>query len=198
MKELSDLEIQQALELMKQYPPERIEQERLRAEAQIKNEALRKQVLEEFTSAALEGTKAELEANERPMKALQNIENAVYKHKDSTDKAIGIHEKQLTELETANQSLNTQVSKLSDTVKLLEKQLQESEKQTFELIDANELLKKQINDAEVEIKKQKETNRTLKRNQKILFYIAIVSFGINIITAISNPNIHIFFRKFFE
>ena len=197
MKELSNLEIQQIFDSMKKYSPEQIEREKLKAEALVKNEETRKKIIEN-SLPSFDGISAVAEINERPIKALQNIENAVYKHKDSTDKAIGIHEKQLTELETANQSLNTQVSKLSDTVKLLEKQLQESEKQTFELIDANELLKKQINDAEVEIKKQKETNRTLKRNQKILFYIAIVSFGINIITAISNPNIHIFFRKFFE
>ncbi|MCP1226649.1 hypothetical protein [Sebaldella sp. S0638] len=198
MKELSDIEIQQAFELSKQYPPERIEQERAIVKAQTEFEALSKKVIGESTADSLEATRAMLEANREPLKIMQGIENAVYQHKESTDKAIGIHEEQLDQLKTANQSLNAQVSKLSDTVKVLEKQLQESEKQTFELIDANELLKKQINDAEVEIEKQKETNRILKRNQKILFYIAIVSFGINIITTISNPNIHDFFRKFFE
>jgi hypothetical protein len=169
MKELSDLEIQQALELMKQYPPERIEQERLRAEAQIKNEALRKQVLEEFTSAALEGTKAELEANERPMKALQNIENAVYKHKNSTDKAIGIHEKQLTELEIANQSLRTQLD-----------------------LAFNEIEKQKVSNVA-----QEKINKKNKRRMNIQFVFMILSFCISLITAITNPNVQKFVLSFF-
>ncbi len=186
MKELSDLEIQQALELMKQYPAERIEQERLIIETQIQNEALRKQVLEEFTSAALEGTKVELEANERPIKALQNIENAVYKHKDSTDKAIGIHEKQLTELETANQSLNTQVSKLSDTVKLLEKQLQESENQTGELADVNAKLYVQIKEARKLAEDSIQDSKTANRKADLSNLIAFLSFLLALVAIIFN------------
>ena len=103
------------------------------------------------------------------MKALQNIENAVNKHKDSTDKAIGIHEKQLTELEIANQSLRTQLD-----------------------LAFNEIEKQKVSNVA-----QEKINKKNKRRMNIQFVFMILSFCISLITAITNPNVQKFVLSFF-
>lgn len=204
LDDLDDFEIQKSLDLLKKYNPEHVKQERSIVEAQIQGENMREEFLKNISAESSKALRAELEANERPLKIMQGIEEAVYKHKDSTDKAIGIHEEQLEALKMSNKFLKSQVSKLGKTIGFLKKQLKESEKQTFELIDTNELLKKQINDAEEQLRKQKVANiiqdKINKKNQRrmnIQFIFMILSFCISLITAITNPNVQKFVLSFF-
>ena len=185
MEKLSDFEIQQALELRKQYSPERIEQERLIAETLIKNKGTREKIIEN-SLPSFDGINAVAEINERPIKALQGIEDAVNKHKDSTDKAISIHEEQLAELKTANKSLDKQVFKLSETVNILKEQLKESENQTGELADVNAKLYVQIKEARKLAEDSIQDSKTANRKADLSNLIAFLSFLLALVAIIFN------------
>jgi hypothetical protein len=60
--------------------------------AQTEFETFRKKVIEEITADSLEAILAMFEVNKEPLKIMQDIENTVNKNKNSTDKAISIHE----------------------------------------------------------------------------------------------------------
>jgi chromosome segregation ATPase len=153
----------------------------------------------------------------RQLEALYAVKDAVYDHKESTDetidlhkeqihelkghtsqneKTIELHTKELNELNTANKALKTQVSQLNEVVQLIIEHLEESRNQTGELADTNAKIHIQIEQTEEELRKQKETNAAQSKKNKILFTLTIISFCITVLTALSNPNIYNFLKKF--